>query len=401
MNFVITCALAYALTSGPGITDSRDGDASDIGLDPIFQFDAKTPPMCMFHGGADVHSPFASTRLYRRLRELNVPAELHLFADRGHSFWGKNEGAENATGYDNWFGRAEEFLRQLGFLGPIAPEVEIMQRYADDGARGERFRALIWPDGKTPDMQTNQCSPYIEWHVPKKTKTKAIQIIYSGGGYKGNGTDGFEVAPARRYLNAKGMTVVTLRYRSPRPEGLPKHVTAWQDLQRAIRIVRSEASSRGLDPNRIGIMGSSAGGHLSLMGATSSRHHAYRRIDGIDDLSCAVQWAVAIYPAYALTDGSDCHNVTGGNDDSARLVPEFDFDLSTCPVVFVHGDSDGWAAMNSVKCWEQLRRMGVQCDLHTLAKRSHCFQQKSAPGTGSYTYLDRIWEFLCHKGFNQ
>ena len=68
---------------------------------------------------------------------------------------------------------------------------------------------------------------------------------------------------------------------------------------------------------------------------------------------------------------------------------------------FIHGDADGWAAMNSVKCWEKLRRMGIQSDLHTLAKRGHCFQFKAMPGTGSYTWLDRIWEFMNHKGFNR
>ena len=103
-------------------------------------------------------------------------------------------------------------------------------------------------------------------------------------------------------------------------------------------------------------MGSSAGGHLTLMGVTSSKRRAYWPIDELDKIPCNVQWAVAIYPAYALTDGSEKGNATGGNDDSARPVPEFSFDLATCPVLFVHGDADGWAAMNSVKCWEQLRR---------------------------------------------
>ncbi len=69
--------------------------------------------------------------------------------------------------------------------------------------------------------------------------------------------------------------------------------------------------------------------------------------------------------------------------------------------MFIHGDADGWAAMNSVKCWEQLRRMGIQSDLHTLAGRNHCFQRKAAPGTGSYTWMGRIWEFMNHKGFNK
>ena len=236
-------------------------------------------------------------------------------------------------------------------------------------------------------------------------KTKAIQIIYSGGGYTGNDPNGFEVAPARRYLNEKGMTVVTMKYRTPRPAGLQKHVTAWADLQRAVRIVRSKAAEKGLDPNRIGIMGSSAGGHLTLMGATSSLHNAARgdwwTPSGLDAIPCNVQWAVAIYPAYALTDGDEQPNKTGGNDDAARLVPEFSFDLATCPILFIHGDADGWAAMNSVKCWEQLRRMGIQGELHTLATRNHCFQARATPGTGSYTWLERIWDFLTQKGFNK
>ena len=95
-----------------------------------------------------------------------------------------------------------------------------------------------------------------------------------------------------------------------------------------------------------------------------------------------------------LTDGLEKGNAQGGNEDDSRPAPEFSFDLSTCPILFIHGDADGWAAMNSVKCWEQLRRMGIQGDLHTLATRKHCFQRAAAPGTGSYTWLDRIWEFM-------
>ena len=137
------------------------------------------------------------------------------------------------------------------------------------------------------------------------------------------------------------------------------------------------------------------------MGATSSRRRAYRPVDAIDNLPCNVQWAVAIYPAYALTDGAEKGNAQGGNEDDSRPVREFSFDLSTCPTLFIHGDADGWAAMNSVKCWEQLRRMGIQGDLHTLATRQHCFQRKAAPGTGSYTWMDRIWEFMNANGFNR
>ena len=391
VNFALPMCVAYALTDGLTGPNSRDGDAPDVKLSPSFRFDAKTCPMCLFHGGKDPYSPNGSTQIYRQLRRMQIPAELHLDPDRGHGPVGPKT-----------LGRAIEFMRQMGFLGPVGEEVRLIHRYADDDARGEYAKEDVWPQGKMPDVQTNQCQPYLEWHFPKVLKTKAIQIAYSGGGYNSNSPDNFEVTPLRRYLNEKGMTVVTLKYRTPRPHtGIQKHVTAWQDLQRAIRIVRSKAAEKGLDPDRIGIMGSSAGGHLTLMGATSSRHRSYNSVDAIDKLPCNVQWAVAIYPAYALTDGGDRPNAGGGNDDEARLVPEFSFDLDTCPILFIHGDADNWAAMNSVKCWEQLRRMGVQGELHTLATRKHCFQAKAHPGTGSYTWLERIWDFMSTKGFNR
>lgn len=388
INWAIVNAPAYGTTdSEAGTRATRDGYGTDVTLSKVFKFDEKTCPMSLHHGGLDPYTPTTSTLVYRQLRRMKVPAELHLYADKGHA----------ALGFD----RAVEFMRQMGFMGPVEPEVAIMDVYNNDDARAEVIKEDVWPEGKMPDYRENQCKPYIEWHIPKNLTTKAIQIIYSGGSYMGNSPDDFEVAPARRFLNEKGMTVVTLKYRTPRPEGLAKHTTAWEDLQRTIKIVRSEAASRGLDPDRIGIMGSSAGGHLTLMGVTSSCHQSYLPIDKIDKLPCNVQWGVAIYPAYALTDGLDRGNTQGGNEDSAVLAPEFSFDLKTAPMLFVHGDADSWAAMNSVKSWEKLRAMGVQSELHTLATRKHCFQKTASPGTGSYTHLERIWEFLTAKGLNK
>ena len=388
INWAIINAPAYGTTDAEsGTPATRQGYGSDVTLSKVFKFDSRTCPMSLHHGGKDIYAPQTSTLVYRQLRRMKVPAELHLYADKGHGAFGLERGIE--------------FMRQMGFITPLEKEEKLMERFASDAARASHTKANIWPEGKTPDLQAEQCTPYIEWHMPKELKTKAIQIIYSGGSYTGNDPDGFEVAPARRYLNEKGMAVVTLKYRTPRPKGLAKHTTAWQDLQRTIKLVRKEAEARGLDPNRIGIMGNSAGGHLTLMGVTSSRHQSYWPIDDVDKISCKVQWGIGIYPAYALTDGLEKPNSGGGNEDSAVLAPEFSFDLDTAPMLFVHGDADGWAAMNSVKTWEKMVQMGIQSDLHTLATRGHCFQNSSAPGTGSYTYLDRIWEFLTAKGFNK
>ena len=381
INWAIVHAPAYVTTDGEtGTPAMREGYGVDVKISDVFKFDEKTCPVSLHHGGLDPYSPNGSTLVYRQLRKMHIPAELHLYAGKKHGIFGVERGIE--------------FIRQMGFLGELAPEEALMDRYPSDDARVEVVKEDVWPDGKMPDVQEKQCHPYIEWHFPKVLKTTAIQIIYSGGSYSGNDPDGFEVAPARRYLNNLGMTVVTLKYRTPRPEGLAKHTTAWEDLQRAVRIVRSKAASYGLDPDRIGIMGSSAGGHLTLMGVTSSLHKSYLPVDDLDKQSCSVQWGIGIYPAYSLTDGAEKGNSTGGNDDSAVLVPEFSFDLATAPMLFVHGDADGWAAMNSVKAWEKMRAMGIQCELHTLALRPHCFQRKASPGTGSYTFLDRIAEFL-------
>lgn len=388
INWAIVNAPAYGTTDAESGTPAvRQGYGSDVSLSKVFRFDGKTCPMSLHHGGNDIYAPQTSTLVYRQLRRMGVPAELHLYADKGHGAFGLERGIE--------------FMRQMGFIGPLAEEERLMDRYPDDDDRAYYAKEDVWPEGKMPDCQENQCVPYIEWHIPAELATKAIQIVYSGGAYERNDPDGFEVAPIRRYLNEKGMAVVTLKYRTPRPEGLAKHTTAWQDLQRTIRIVRSKAEEMGLDPDRIGIMGSSAGGHLTLMGVTSSRHRSYWPSDDLDRIPCNVQWGIGIYPAYALTDGLDGLNSNKGNDDSDILAPEFSFDLDTAPMLFIHGDADGYAAMNSVKVWEKMVMMGIQSELHTLASRTHCFQMTSSPGTGSHTHFDRIWEFLTSKEFNR
>lgn len=382
INFAIVNAPAYITSDADaeGIPAAREGYGTDVRLSSLFRFDEKTCPMSLHHGGNDPYSPNGSTLVYRQLRRMGVPAELHLYPGRGHGAYG--------------FERGIEFLTQLGVLGPVQPEVALMDRFPEETPGVTRIREALWPEGRMPDADASQCEPWLEWSIPAERTSSAIQIIYSGGAYARTDEDGFEVAPARRYLNARGVTVVTLRYRTPRPEGLAKHTPAWQDLQRAIRIVRSKAASYGLDPERIGIMGSSAGGHLTLLGATSARHRAYLAIDDIDRLSCKVAWGIGIYPAYALTDGLDGGNSAGGNEDDAVLAPEFSFDLDTAPMLFIHGDADSYASMNSVKAWEKLRAMGIQSELHTLALRPHCFQRTASPGTGSYTWLDRIGEYL-------
>ncbi|MBQ9583470.1 MAG: alpha/beta hydrolase [Bacteroidales bacterium] len=382
LNWAVVNSPAYVTSDGENGTEAQfQGFGPEVTLSKVFKFDEKTCPMTLHHGGADPYSPNGSTMIYRKLHEMGIPAELHLYPNKPHM----ELGAE----------RAHEFLRQLGLLEPLQPEVLLSERYNSDEARSRYIKEPVWPEGKIPDLQEHQWEPYIEWHFPKKLKTKAIQIVYSGGSYINNDPDSYEAAPARRYLNEMGMTVVTLKYRCPRPNGMDKYITAWQDLQRTVRLVRSKAADYGLDPNQIGIMGCSAGGHLTMMGVASSQHQSYLPIDEIDTLPCNVQWAVGIYVAYTLSDDDgEGYNLTRGCGQGVTLNPELIFDKGTCPMFLIHGDADEVSSMASVYIWERLRAMGLQSELHTLALRDHGFQKTASPGTGSYNFLDRIGEWL-------
>lgn len=337
----------------------------------------KAAPLCLFERSDESTRAEAAIALYRAWRLRKVPAELHL------------------TATDAVADEAVAFLRQLDLDRRLGSAVTYQDHLAPEVPMRPMAREDIWPAGRMPDVRTNQCVPFIEWHIPEKLSTRAVQIVYSGGSYVDNHPELWDGIPAaRRYLNEKGMAVVVLKYRTPRPDGLPKHQSAWQDLQRTVRLVRAQAARRGLDPARIGILGTSAGGHLTLMGTTSATVPAYGAVDEIDALSCDVQWGVAVYPAYVLTDGADGTNKNGGNLDSDVLVPDFAFDAKTAPTLFLHGDGDCFSAMGSVRCWQKLRTLPVPSELHTLALRGHCFMNESSPGTASYGWLDRVWVFL-------
>ena len=188
INWAIVNAPAYGTTDAESGTPAvRQGYGSDVSLSKVFRFDGKTCPMSLHHGGNDIYAPQTSTLVYRQLRRMGVPAELHLYADKGHGAFGLERGIE--------------FMRQMGFIGPLAEEERLMDRYPDDDDRAYYAKEDVWPEGKMPDCQENQCVPYIEWHIPAELTTKAIQIVYSGGAYERNDPDGFEVAPIRRYLN--------------------------------------------------------------------------------------------------------------------------------------------------------------------------------------------------------
>lgn len=282
-------------------------------------------------------------------------------------------------------------------LLPVVAVAAAAEPFPNSYSKREAGDVDLWPEGRIPSAQTNQCIPWLRWYAPPEQKNDACLIVSPGGAYVGWGhtAEGEDIC---RWANSIGMTAVLLRYRTPRPVGLAKHITAWQDAQRAIRLVRSEAKKRAFSPENIGFIGFSAGGHLTLMAALSSQTPAYAPVDERDRIPCHLNWAVPVYPAYVLSDGEDGPNK--GNDLSLAINPEFKFDAKTPPMIFFHGDGDPFSAMGSLRIYNRLRQMGISGEVHILAKRGHCFHFYPTPkkDTFSAMWLDTLRAWLVQTG---
>ena len=285
----------------------------------------------------------------------------------------------------------------------LAGFVAMPCRAAVDPLAGEPEgeRIALWPAGKTPNLEAHQhAAPFIEWFVPSNKTTDAVMVLTCGGGY---GICNWRPAGRmsgefRDWLVERGMTVVRLHYRAPRPKLVEKHVTAWQDAQRAVRLVRAGAAAHGVDPGKIGFCGYSAAGHLSLLMALSSQTRAYEPVDDVDSLPCSVHWAVTAFPAYVLSDGENGANAHGGNRSEDEILPLFMFDSATCPVFFMHGDADRISPMASVKVYSRLHAMGISSELHVFAKRGHDFKPTGAVNAPLMSWRGLLWEWLVQLG---
>src|SRR5436190_7306854 len=174
----------------------------------------------------------------------------------------------------------------------------------DYGTIGEeRFRSPSDAPTKNAKWLTNVTKPTITVFRPAKEKnTGAAMLICPGGGYWNLAWDleGEEVAA---WLNSVGMTGIVLKYRVPRRPGQPVPLPPpgpLLDAQRALSLVRSKAGEWGIDPNRIGMVGFSAGGHLVLATGAAYMKRGYESVDEVDKVSCRPDFVAPIYPGYFI-----------------------------------------------------------------------------------------------------
>lgn len=202
------------------------------------------------------------------------------------------------------------------------------------------------------------------YQPPPDRRTGTAIVICPGGGYWDLywQLEGEEVAA---WLNSLGVMGVVLKYRVPRRPDDTKGQPArrpMQDVQRAIRIVRSRALEWGLQTNRIGTIGFSAGGHLAIAAALHTGPRTYPRVDAIDELSCRPDFAIPVYSGYLKA------------DDRMELAPGLSVPTNAPPVFLVHGSADLISPPeHSVVMYLALRKAGVSAELHLYADTAHDF----------------------------
>jgi acetyl esterase/lipase len=235
---------------------------------------------------------------------------------------------------------------------------------------------LLWPAGAPGALGTEPAdqpsiTPFV---LPKGTGSGTAVVICPGGSYVNLSMDkeGYAVA---KWLNSLGVSAFVLKYRlGPRYH----HPIELGDAQRAIRTVRSRAAEYGLQPDRIGIMGFSAGGHLASTAGTHFDAGNASAAEAIDRASSRPDFMVLCYPV--ITFGKFAHvgsrkNLLGDNPD-AKLVENLSNELQvtkdTPPTFLFHTTTDATVPVeNSVMFYSALRAAGVPAELHIYERGPH------------------------------
>jgi acetyl esterase/lipase len=233
---------------------------------------------------------------------------------------------------------------------------------------------------------TNVTRPTISIHRPPAEKdTGAAVLVCPGGGYNVLAMD-IEGADVVKWLNENGITAVLLKYRVPRRAGIEKHVAPLQDVQRAMGIVRHRAREWSIDPKRIGIIGFSAGGHLSASLSTNFETRTYPTVDDADKESCRPDFAMLIYPFYLTLD-----------EDRAKLAPELKVTGQTPPtfIVMTQDDRVEYAYAYALA----LKAAKVPAEMHVYATGGHGFGLGKADGGGTVAWPKLATEWLGRNGW--
>ncbi len=223
--------------------------------------------------------------------------------------------------------------------------------------------------------------------VPKAENTGAAILICPGGGYErlSHLYNGFNLA---RWYNTIGVSAFVLIYRLPHQADLQQRQLApLQDAQRAMRLIRNNATAWNLQKNKIGVMGSSAGGHVaSTLGTQPGDVSAIK--DALDTISYRPDFMVLLSPVISMGEfahpGSRKHFI--GPDSSSSVVEKYSGELQvssyTPPTFLVHAFNDKTVNVkNSVQFYMALTNQNINSSLHIFPQGGHGIRMDENPGS--------------------
>lgn len=258
----------------------------------------------------------------------------------------------------------------------------------------------IWPDlapGET-SRATGTLQPFRESEKPPVSRVVDIRLptmdvfpakepngvgvlILPGGGF-GKVVPDMEGSEAAAILNKLGISAFVLRYRTKRESSDAGWKRPLQDSQRAMSWLRANAKKYKLNSDKIGVFGFSAGGQVAGRLLTDHGKLAYDKVDELDSTSHRPDFAILIYPWNMYDKTTDA------------LVPEIKVTKEVPPTFIVHTHDDGSTSLGSVLFYAELKRAGVDGELHVYRNGGHGYGTRARPNSYIGTWSDRMVDWL-------
>lgn len=256
----------------------------------------------------------------------------------------------------------------------------------------------LWPEGsqvlqegikELSGKEHAVTHPSFLLYSPRARSSRVAVLVFPGGGFKAlaigkQSTLGFNGADVCKWLTDAGVTCFLVKYRVPgtacnwNPEThrhqAPDIPMALQDAQRAISMVRYRADEFGIDADKIGVMGFSAGGNLAVLSSTAFKARSYDSIDAIDSKSSRPDFAIPVYPGHMTMEHK---NKTPKETAARELNTDIVVSAKIPPTLLIHAKDD---AVDPVRYSEvyvrELRKAGVNVTLNLYETGGHAFGVK-------------------------
>jgi len=278
--------------------------------------------------------------------------------------------------------------RQVAIWPGAAPDPQPVKGPENVEVSGKDFLIA----GRSATGVNNVIRPTLTVYAPKGKNTGVAAVVFPGGGYQTLAIDleGTEVCD---WLVPNGITCVLLKYRVtnvgayPKSGPYPESPMALEDAQRTLGLVRLHAAEWHIDPHRIGVLGFSAGGHLSVAMSVHFDKRLYPPVDEADRLSCRPDFAVAIYPGHLSRSAAEYDAQLGAKrfplspadqlsraDKELGVNPDLHVTKETPPTFLLQAEDDHVDSVyDSLSYYIALKKAGVPAEMHLYAQGNHAF----------------------------